>query len=283
MIMTLPNPLPPFLTAATLTMALLAPLPAMALASGWAETEGGRMRLVVDPSPRADGSLAAALDIDLQPGWKTYWIDPGASGIPPSIDLSKSAGIALRSIDYPPPVRVDDGYSIWSGYKHPVQFPLLLERNGSGDARLNADVFIGICSDICVPFQASLSLDIPATASSDSQAARDVAFAFEALAGQPAEDFAITDAVFASDHSALDVTIKLPDFRPAGVSPALFVAGPEGWAFAPPESVEAADGMARFSVSIEGKPKSAGAGTPLPLDLVVTLGSRAIATRVELR
>lgn len=277
------NSLRPFFTAAALVMVSLAPLPALALDSGWAETEGGRMRLVVDPSPRADGSLGAALDIDLDPGWKTYWIDPGASGIPPSIDMSKSEGVALRSVDYPPPVRVDDGYSIWSGYKHSVRFPLILDRNGSGDARLNAEVFIGICSDICVPFQASLAIEFPAGAGADSEAAQVVAAAFEALAGEPAEDFAITDAVFTSDQSALDVTVKLPAFRPAGVAPALFVAGPEGWAFAPPQSLEAEDGMARFSVRIAGKPKSADAGTPVPLDLVVTLGQRAIATHSELR
>ncbi|PWW01882.1 DsbC/DsbD-like thiol-disulfide interchange protein [Hoeflea marina] len=276
-------PSAPIFAAATLAIAGLVPLPALALDSGWAETEGGRMRLVVDPSPQADGSLAGALDIDLAPGWKTYWIDPGGSGIPPSIDLSASKGLSLRRVDYPPPVRVDDGYSVWSGYKHPVKFPLVLERTGSGDAELNAEVFIGICSDICVPFQASLSIAVPAAADADSVAAREVASAFQALAEPPAEDFAVTAAAFAADRSALEVSVSLPGFRPAGLAPALFVAGPEGWAFAPPQLLASEDGTARYSVPVVGRPKSADAGTAVPVDLVVTLGQRAIATRAELR
>ncbi|MEO0999402.1 MAG: hypothetical protein AAFW69_02170, partial [Pseudomonadota bacterium] len=31
-----------------------------------------------------DGSLIAALSIDLAPGWKTYWRAPGEGGLPPT-------------------------------------------------------------------------------------------------------------------------------------------------------------------------------------------------------
>ena len=47
---------------------LLAVSPAVSLDSGWAETEGGRMRLVIDPAPRQDGTIGGILDIALDPG-----------------------------------------------------------------------------------------------------------------------------------------------------------------------------------------------------------------------
>ena len=83
------------LSGAALALALVLALgvpPSLSLDSGWAETEGGRMRLVVDPAPRADGTIAGILDIDLDPGWKTYWRDPGGAGIPPMLDVSQSTG-----------------------------------------------------------------------------------------------------------------------------------------------------------------------------------------------
>ena len=74
-------------------------IPAMALDSGWVTTEGARMRLVVDPEPDPSGITRGALEIDLDEGWKTYWIDPGASGIPPQIDFSPSTGIELGRLE----------------------------------------------------------------------------------------------------------------------------------------------------------------------------------------
>lgn len=33
--------------------------------------------------PESDGTIKAVLDVDLLPGWKTYWRDPGEAGVPP--------------------------------------------------------------------------------------------------------------------------------------------------------------------------------------------------------
>jgi DsbC/DsbD-like thiol-disulfide interchange protein len=113
------------------------------------------MRLVVDPEPRGDGKIMAVLDVDLEPGWKTYWRDPGSAGIPPMLDFSQSTGIDLEAFAYPPPVRVDDGYAVWAGYTAPVRFPLV-QADSNRDAQIRAQAFIGICEKICVPFQAEL-------------------------------------------------------------------------------------------------------------------------------
>ena len=48
------------------------------------------MRLVTTGSRDADGRLEGILDIELKPGWKTYWRDPGDAGVPPTIDVSAS-------------------------------------------------------------------------------------------------------------------------------------------------------------------------------------------------
>src|SRR5688500_18454149 len=65
------------LPADAILAALLAGGQAHASSSEWFEMEGARIRLVTASKPDADGRLRGILDIELKPGWKTYWRDPG--------------------------------------------------------------------------------------------------------------------------------------------------------------------------------------------------------------
>lgn len=258
----------------------LGSVPAWSLDSGWAETEGGRMRLVVDPVARTDGTIRGILDVALEPGWKTYWRDPGSAGIPPTLDFSQSQGISFEKMEYPAPVRVDDGYSIWAGYTAPVQFPLTFKRTLSGDAHIHAQAFIGICEKICIPFQAELTVELPpaqAAGDPDSQAV-DVAFA--RLPETAGADFSIETATLEPSSKQLEVTAKLPAFRPLDAVAELFVAGPQGFAFGPPKLVSETDGVAEWTVRVGPPPGFGAASEYVALDMVVTLGQRAIEQRV---
>lgn len=265
-----------------LSIALMLSLaPAWSLDSGWAETEGGRMRMVVDPAPRDDGTIAGFLDVALDPGWKTYWRDPGSAGIPPLLDFSQNKGIAFERMDYPAPVRVDDGYAIWAGYTRPVQFPLVFRRTASGQAQIHTQAFIGICEKVCVPFQAELIVDLPADISMQDPAKSAVEDAFARLPETPGADFSIDTAVLETRDRQLTISAKLPAFRPSGVAPELFVAGPQGFAFAPPELITDNQGLAEWSVRVDQSSEAAVESGTVPLDIVVTLGQRAISQTVS--
>lgn len=257
--------------------------PALSLDSGWAETEGGRMRLLVDPAPHEDGTIKGILDIALEPGWKTYWRDPGGSGIPPMLDASKSQGATLKAMQYPPPVRIDDGYAIWAGYSAPVQFPLTFLRTASGEARINAFVFIGICEKICVPFQAEFAIDLPQSTVTDDIAKAIVDQAFERLPKPAGADFNVEKAVLDPVGRQLEISARLPGFRPSGVAPELFVAGPPGFAFAQPRLASDAGDTAHWTVDVEAMPASTMVSTYETLDITVTLGQRSIAQSVPVK
>ena len=254
--------------------------PALSLESAWVETEGGRMRLVIDPAPREDGSIGGILDVDLEPGWKTYWRDPGGAGIPPMIDFSQSHGIAFEAMHYPPPERVDDGYAIWAGYTAPVQFPLTFSRTASGDAQIKALAFIGICEKICVPFQAALGVDRPGKTVGHDAAAQAVDAAFARLPETPGPDFSIETARLSSDATQLTISAKLPAFRPSGIEPGLFVTGPDGYAFAPPKLIREEGGTAEWTVRVEPPSNRPSDEAMVPLDIVLTLGQRALGQSV---
>ena len=264
------------MTALSLNLA-----PAWALDSGWAETEGGRMRLVVDPTPRDDGTIGGYLDIALEPGWKTYWRDPGGAGIPPTLDFSQSQGIAFEKMDYPAPVRVDDGYAIWAGYTQPVQLPLTFRRTGSAGAQIHALAFIGICDKICIPFQADLVVDLPENLTSQDPAKPEVEAAFARLPEAAGADFSIKEASLDLNINQLMVSAKLPAFRPSGAAAELFVAGPQGFAFSPPKLISENDGLAEWTVRVEPPSGIDADSDAVPLNLVVTLGQRAIEQSVS--
>src|SRR5262245_54788615 len=72
--------------------------PALAASSDWYQAEGAAVRLLASGAPDEQGVLKGALQIELKPGWKTYWQDPGDAGVPPSLDVSASRNVAAADI-----------------------------------------------------------------------------------------------------------------------------------------------------------------------------------------
>ncbi len=118
-------------------------------------------RLEVLPGWRtAEGRHMAALRLTLAPGWKTYWRSPGAAGLPPQIDLAASTGISGAELRWPVPDVFTFNGMRSIGYHDAVTIPLDLSLEG-GPARLEGEIEIGVCHDICVPVRFPFSVDLP--------------------------------------------------------------------------------------------------------------------------
>jgi DsbC/DsbD-like thiol-disulfide interchange protein len=236
-----------FLTAAFLLATTAAP--ALASSSDWHRAEGGDVRLVTTGTPDAQGILHGALQIELKPGWKTYWLDPGDAGVPPSIDVSASGNVVSAEMSFPAPHRFDDGFARWAGYKEPVSFPVAFRLSDPGaPAAIQASVFLGMCETICVPVQATLSLD----AASDPDNADDAALvqaAVDALPGPEQPDFGVTLLEGGKDEVLVEAAFS---GEPDAVD--LFLAGSEGYQFGPPER-RADGGRLLFSAPILQRPE----------------------------
>src|SRR5882724_3543347 len=75
----------------------------VAAASPWSAGLGAKMRLVRGaPLGDRDG-FGAAIEIALEPGFKTYWRMPGDSGVPPLFDWSGSRNLASIAPAWPVP------------------------------------------------------------------------------------------------------------------------------------------------------------------------------------
>lgn len=109
-----------------------------------------------------DGTHMAGLRIDLAPGWKTYWRSPGEAGIPPTFDWTGSTNLAGARPHFPVPevFRVNGLRTI--GYKDGVVLPIALRPRDAGEAiALRGNVELGVCENVCIPFEARIEATLP--------------------------------------------------------------------------------------------------------------------------
>lgn len=215
---------------------------AAAQSTDWFETAGGDVRVVVAPPEKGAERLRGMIEVRLEPGWKTYWRDPGSSGIPPQMSVAGSRGLAEPRIFYPVPVWIENPYGDFAGYDRPVALPFTVERTANGEARLVASVFMGICEDICIPVQADFSLEVGYANGSTLEAMR-VEAAHAALPGNATGALAIAvEPDPPAGHALVSVT------HPVGSTPALFVHAPDGTQFKPPRIIARSEGESRFAL-----------------------------------
>ncbi|MCY6381653.1 protein-disulfide reductase DsbD domain-containing protein [Hoeflea prorocentri] len=248
-------------------------LTAEAASSNWVETEGGRIR-VSALEPAADGTIKAALDIELLPGWKTYWRDPGEAGVPPSFRVDRSSNVQSAEIHFPAPERIEDAYSIWAGYDYPVVLPITLKQETPGTTSvLEADIFLGICESVCIPLQTSFTLTLDPDEPANAFEKRMVARAFRSLPEVPGDDFKVHETVDSGD--TLTLAVALPEDADGGE---IFVTGPPGWRFETPRSKGVSGNTATFEVPHSG-PNEAGLSGET-IHVVVKSAGRAMTTDI---
>lgn len=240
---------------------------ACASSSDWFEVEGARMRLVTSGKPDAEGRLRGILDIELKPGWKTYWRDPGDAGVPPTIDVSANPNVASAEFDFPAPQRHDEGDFKWAGYDYPLGLPVTFTlKDPAGPATIDAAVFLGVCETICVPVQAKLALD-PAADPDNPDDAAAVSAAFAAIPPTATPEFGVKLA-----EKAGDAKVVLEAAVPGNPATAeLFVAGEDGYVLTMPVREER-DGRTFFSLEVT-RPDEAPKGTGLHYTLVTDKGA----------
>lgn len=120
------------------------------------------------------GHHMAGLSLELAPGWKTYWRRPGEAGIPPEFDWTGSENVASVRVHWPSPVMFHTNGMQTVGYKGGVVLPLEVVPKVAGQPmHLKARVNVGICNEICMPAQVTVSaaLEAPGSESSDIRAA----------------------------------------------------------------------------------------------------------------
>lgn len=237
-------------------------------------TQGFHSQVRLLSGGRQGEQWLAGIAIDLDQGFKTYWRNPGESGLPPSFDWSASENVAGVEVQWPAPHRHEDAAGIAYIYSDEVVLPVLVRPAEPGKpVRLALTIDYGVCKDICIPAHAELDLAL-------SEATLDRAAIEAAMAKVPRPQAlgAVGDLSVLSlqstggDKPTLSVAVRAP----VGTKPLLFAEAPENWYV----STSLPDENNRFTLTIDEKPKDV-AG-PVPLRLTLVAGDKAIETQVSL-
>lgn len=110
----------------------------------------------------------------LDPDWHIYWRNPGDSGEPPKVQWQLPADWKAGAIRWPAPLRLGHGSVVDYGYERKVLLMAPLEpatATASALTSIGADVKYLVCSDICIPGKAHLTLSFPANGAAPKAAA----------------------------------------------------------------------------------------------------------------
>lgn len=133
----------------------------------WVEGYQNKARVLagrVEPTP--DGKIYLGVEIQMPPGWKTYWRMPGdAGGVPPEFDWSQSDNLKSANVLYPAPRRLTDKSGSVIGYQDGVVFPIeLTAKDATKPVDIKLTTTYGVCKELCIPAEATLQIMVPPNA-----------------------------------------------------------------------------------------------------------------------
>jgi DsbC/DsbD-like thiol-disulfide interchange protein len=259
-----------------LLLGLILPTVALAARSDWVAADRSQLRLLLSGVGQ-DGRHKAGIEVVLEPGWYTYWRNPGEAGIPPRFDFSSSENVASVEVLYPAPQRHDDGVSVSVIYSEETMFPLLVTPvDASAPVMLALKADFGVCNDVCIPTSASAAVEAPSAPDADPLTEARLASFMARVPGhaEPGR-FDIEQATVEGDAVVVDV--RMPDSTYSD----LFAVPPAGWYVRQPVFVSRADGVSRYRIELDARPPDTGiAGAEFRF--VAAAGGEAIEKVVEI-
>lgn len=253
-------------------------------ASAWDSQTHTASRLIAGAmSEVAEAAVVnAGVEIKLDPGWKTYWRDPGDSGVPPSLDFSGSDNVKTVTVLWPAPEQFPDGAGgISYGYVDHVTLPLRVTPFDAGkQSSLQLKLGYAICGSLCVPVEASLKLALNGDGTQEAAIEQAEARVPRLVALGEGKDFSILTVHREPGNGHARVVVEVA--APAGAPVALFVEGPTPeWSLPPPEPIGNPGATRQFAFDLDGLPPDAHAQGAM-LTLTAVSGDDAIEVRARL-
>jgi len=266
-------------------------------ASDWDAQNHTAVRLIAGAKmPGSDAKVVrAGIEIKLDPGWHTYWRDPGDSGMPPKIDFSGSDNVKSVTVLWPVPERFPDGAGGTSiGYLDRVILPLhVAPENAGKPSSLQLKLGYDICRNMCVPVESELKLSLngdgaeeAAIEKAEIRVPRRAALSEGGLKAGTTKDVGARSLAIVSVHREAGsphdrVVVEVA--APAGAAVDLFAEGPTpDWSLPLPEAKGSGNGSTRqFTFELDGLPPDAKAQGAM-LTLTAVSGDDAIEVPARL-
>lgn len=133
-----------------------------------------KVELIADSSAGSSATRWVGALFRLDPGWHVYWENPGDSGTPPKIEWHLPASYKAGAIRWPTPKRLGSGSVVDYGYENQVLLmaPITRGAGAAGSEAISADVKYVVCSEICIPGKAHVTLPKDGTGAESIDARR---------------------------------------------------------------------------------------------------------------
>ncbi len=147
-------------------LALLLPILVFRAAPAWAAQTVRADHVTLDISleapVRPGATVWAAIRQTIEPGWHTYWSNPGDSGLATSITWLLPRGVTAGQAQLPVPERFVTGPVVNFGYRNiaTTLVPLRASANSDISGKAQAKLFLLECAQMCIPEQVTLDLDL---------------------------------------------------------------------------------------------------------------------------
>lgn len=253
-------------------------------ASAWDKAAHAAARLIAGTADKsADAAwLRAGLEIRLDAGWKTYWREPGDSGVPPTLDFSSSENVQSVTVLWPAPERFPDGAGGNSiGYVGDIVLPLrVVPKNAAQPSTLNLKLGYAICGTLCVPADAKLSLALSGNGADDAAIAKAETRVPRPAALGAGKGLAVRSVHIEPGDAHAQVVVEVAAPESAQVD--LFAEGPTpDWSLPLPEPTGVHGDVRQFTFELDGLPPGAHA-KGATLTLTAVSGDDAIEVPVHL-
>lgn len=269
------------LALATLWLGTAVPTaPAVAEPAPSAKAQGERSSIALLSAGRMpDGAWRAGLSIALEPGFKTYWRDPGDSGVPPVFDWSGSRNVARVEVEWPAPRRFFDGVGWSIGYKEDVVLPLrVVAQDAGAPVVLDLKLDYAICEKLCIPTGGHVARELTESAEDAAALAPFVArVPREVALGEEAAGLAVETAAIERKGDDIAVVARIA----GGGLEDVFVEGESGWYFDKAELTRQDDGRTLARVPVADRPKAAAGPTAAKLTVVGKAGAISVSARLD--
>lgn len=163
---------------------------------------------VRDPSPHSDVALiadrtavqpgdtfTAAVRLTLDPGWHTYWVNPGEAGLPIRVTWSLPAGVTVSALHFPTPHLAPQPPLMSYGYEREVlvlvDVSVAPNAVSSGPLRLSGKADWLACAEICLPASGDVALSVPMGAGGTASGSAPAIEATRAQLPRPSGDWLV--------------------------------------------------------------------------------------------
>ncbi len=149
-------------------------------------SEQATARLLVHaPEGVAAGkTIWAGVQMQHEPGWHTYWRNPGDSGLPTRLNWTLPAGAQAGAIHWPAPHKMPLGPLMNYGFEGELLLPVALKLPAelpAGAVKIGVLAEWLVCKEVCIPERGEFNVELP-----QGQPLNDHAAAFKAaLAAEP--------------------------------------------------------------------------------------------------